>query len=255
MPFSKFMEMVENQRIFLSSVAALGSFDLFEGTLPFLNSMNERGLFEALDHLVNHALPSAFGVGDRPHPKSVPAPRVFNSLFGATPIVPPVTLDQVLTAQARWVDVQCWHGNARESMAMWKVYGGGEPSVAITSSPARLVDAVSAGSETEIYIAPVVYLNYRESHFETSDPKAPFLHKFDAFEYEREVRLIAYDPLQNPTLERHATGRHLPCDLRELVAGVTVSPTAPPWFLDLVDAIAWRSFGFGAKRSEIAPDV
>lgn len=251
MPFSKFMDLIENGRTFLPNVAILSQSDRREGRLTPMNYLFEDGSMELLSYLVNQAMPAALGVGERPKPQPRPEPKPFNSVFGPLPITPKVTFTERMLQQSMWVDVQCWHRSTRESVAMWKIYGGGDQSVSISTTVDDLRAALSVGESTTMIIAPITYIDYENEYFDSSDPHALFLHKLDAYKYEQEVRVLAYDPTQDVGAVRTISGRYIECDVKKLVASVRVSPDAQSWFVELVSKISAREIGVPATKSVV----
>lgn len=93
--------------------------------------------------------------------------------------------------------VNCWHINAGESDAMWRLYLKDNEGVAIQSSPARLMDAFDKIKETVMPTA-IRYLDYEaEGWYHPEDyphPNynllIPFVHKRREFMHESEFRLM-----------------------------------------------------------------
>ena len=175
---------------------------------------------------------------------------------------------------ARYTLINCWHENANESEAMWRLYAGRGFGVAIKSSFGELVKSFT--SRVPDIIARVKYLRYDTMPMPLV-VSAPFLHKRVSFEHEHEVRALitehresasATQPSQlqlaSNTFSYRARetdystdvcniGLYYGVDVRQLVLEVVVSPYAPPWFVDLTSAVVKRyGFQFPVRSSDLA---
>jgi hypothetical protein len=138
--------------------------------------------------------------------------------------------------------VNCWHKNAHENMAMWKIYGGASTSVAITTDVRRLADALPEKSLDPDYllISEVHYLNFTDKK---EEPKSipvssksilwshvnQFFHKWKAFAYENEVRAVINAeerlPLHLQSYDHFNDGGiRIPVDLNNLIEKIILSP-------------------------------
>jgi hypothetical protein len=103
--------------------------------------------------------------------------------------------------------LNCWHLNTGESMAMWRLYGKSNKTVAIKSTVGRLSRAIEEPSGGVTVIAPVFYADYDSSYEDLdrasrkavdivfSADRAPTMHdlyqmKESSFRHESEVRII-----------------------------------------------------------------
>ena len=118
----------------------------------------------------------------------------------------------------------CWHQNDYESEAMWQLYSNDiANAIAIQTTTRRLY--VSIGKDPRIDIGKVSYIDFTKRF---SSINGSFWYKRKAFEHEREVRAIIYDPQQK------SSGIYIPCNINELIEKIYISPYAHKWFFDLV---------------------
>jgi hypothetical protein len=155
--------------------------------------------------------------------------------------------------------VNCWHGSDFENMAMWKIYGGSDNSVAIISTVERLTDALleKCACVPELVIAKVKYIDYNKHEFDpipvpskslTWAHVAPFFHKWKAYTFEDEIRAIFNTEVHFP----HYTGIHdhpteygfkIPTEPEKLIKKIVLSPEAPQWFRKLISDIVTMRYG------------
>jgi hypothetical protein len=141
--------------------------------------------------------------------------------------------------------VNCWC-RWRESMPMWDLYGARGTGVAITSSPARLIQAVETGDtrreqwahnhmnyHDDIRSAEAVRRDLREHALQSGPLWQSILdlsfQKRAGFEAENEWRATLYQPEQQT-----ASGVDMTCDLASLITEVLVGPRAEPFVVDVV---------------------
>lgn len=118
----------------------------------------------------------------------------------------------------------CWHQNDYESEAMWQLYSNDiANAIAIQTTTRRLY--VSIGKDPRIDIGNVSYIDFTKRF---SSINGSFWYKRKAFEHEREVRAIIYDPQQK------SSGIYIPCNINELIEKIYISPYAHKWFFNLV---------------------
>lgn len=142
--------------------------------------------------------------------------------------------------------VSCWHMNEHESEAMWRLYCDADQGVAIQTTYEKLADSIL---DPEMYIGLVRYIDYEKDGFPLlqCDPDwppehaafYPFMHKRQAFEHEREVRIVKIDfgKLKSEIKESDIQqGIDIPLDLQTLIKGVYVNPYAEDWHADVVKA-------------------
>lgn len=142
--------------------------------------------------------------------------------------------------------ISCWHANPAESDAMWRLYAFATEGVAVQSTVGRLRQVLDAARE-RIWLGSVWYVD-----FETVDPLlfvnglTPFIFKRPSFEHEREIRGVIWMEEGEPAAGEgesvqlrvpEAVIRTVPVDLNQLIEKVVVSPVAPRWFAELVEAV------------------
>jgi hypothetical protein len=174
-------------------------------------------------------------------------------------------------AERRNYFINCWHEAKCESVAMWKIYESPGAGVAIVSSCSRLEGALSVNAEN-LHLGRV---NYRDPSIVEVDVSNYFEHllsKLSSYSYEKEVRLAywnsdgAHQPLANatwnPTIRQHENviddvrpilpGIPFLCDLDHLIERVFVSPFAPSWYVNTIEAVRDKfGFKFPVHRSTL----
>jgi hypothetical protein len=196
----------------------------------------------------------------------------------ATPIKASMSvLRRVLTKNTI---VNCWHRSEYESAAMWKLYGVDDRGVAIRSTRARLIKSLPPRDDEvvalrvkrkpdgchealQIYVGEVTYIDYESGIFRDNNTGLPFLHKRRSFEHERELRAIAQtipgkfgvSVLTEEVSCFDRGGDFVPIDLAALVESLYVAPTAPLWFVELVQSVVDQyGFSFPVRRSALDGD-
>jgi hypothetical protein len=142
-----------------------------------------------------------------------------------------------------WTLVNCWHMNAHESPAMWKLYAKSNEAIAVQSTYATLVTCLPSN----VFVGCVQYIDYDRDWLPEGNTFYPFIHKRKSFEHEREARAVIQElPIENGSIATGKTnpgfGQHIKIDLAALVQSVCVAPMAPSWFRDLTEAIC-RKYG------------
>jgi len=163
-------------------------------------------------------------------------------------------------AYRRFTCINCWHMNEVESFAMWKLYCHTREAVAIQSTFDRLVGSLT-GFTGDVYGGVVKYTNYDTEAIPTGNDFYRFIYKMASFSHERELRLILqqHPPINGDTknIEWHVElfpdgGISIPVDLNILVEQIVLSPTAPPWFENVVRSLVDKyGFGFQVERSAL----
>ena len=129
--------------------------------------------------------------------------------------------------QRKKVFISCWHENEYESEAMWKLYSSYmDNAIAIKTTYSSLYKAL--GKNPSIYIGRVKYIDYSKNYAGVNDS---FWRKRKSFSYENEVRAIIHDH------ECKARGKIIECDLDTLIEELYVSPSAPTWFVSLINDV------------------
>lgn len=230
MDFTKFVSMLETRSIFFARADLLG--DPFEGSMTRVEA-KRRADFEAKLRATGQ------------------------------PMVLHQTAQPKIRSEIQNSIVSCWHMNAVESMAMWRLYVTGREGIAVQSTFARLVSCFApfdgqdkgfnddgTDRELRVHVGIVHYVDY-DADTPANVPR--ILLKRWSFEHEHEIRAVAMDrswgnsPRLGPdrqVLTRFGAGGDLiPVDLVALITTVYVAPEAQPWFVELVRAVV-RQYGF-----------
>src|ERR1700690_1173972 len=93
--------------------------------------------------------------------------------------------------------VNCWQHAARESMAMWDLYGAGGRGVAVKTTVGSLKSAI-AGFEPPLLIGKVKYVRWKKHDEDTGNVLALYVRKTEAYRHEQEVRLAFWSPSTEP---------------------------------------------------------
>lgn len=133
--------------------------------------------------------------------------------------------------------VNCWTISAKDNMALWKLYGGVKPSVAITSTVGSLVDNAFNWSRS-VHMYKVKYVEHKiERNYIIGAPKEVLQYKNAAYRYEKELRIVT--PHINS--DNHTLGIKLPLkSLNSLVRSVVISPDADDDFVEAVKDLCKR---------------
>lgn len=164
-----------------------------------------------------------------------------------------------------WVFANCWSLSEEESAAFWGLYVPISGGVAVRSTYQRLTECFEFGEPASeksdpLYIGKVSYLDYKREVIPEHDLLYPFVHKRRSFEFESELRAVithfpeGEDPDEGASAEdfQESTppdGLTVTVDLDNLIEAIHVSPTAPPWFFELVSSVVDR-FGCYAEVTQ-----
>lgn len=155
--------------------------------------------------------------------------------------------------------INCWHGGAAESAAMWRLYGTAAGSVVLQSRYEKLVQVIPDDvhmDETRVgsvYIGMVQYMDYNSlgDWIPGGNIMHPFMHKRKEFEHEREVRAFIWTP-EGFSKERREQGGYRPpgitvnVDIDELVDTIRVQPTTPGWARQAIEQLLAK-YGLSTK--------
>lgn len=151
--------------------------------------------------------------------------------------------------------ISCWHENAVESAAMWRLYLKSDEGVAISTTAADLKSSL-ADAPQDIYLGRVRYIDYDSDPMPADNTFWPFVHKRRSFEHEREVRAVIADyRLPVDYTQPDSAGTYVPVDTEVLVGAVHVAPGTPDWFLEVVESVLRRyASGTTVHRSRLSED-
>jgi hypothetical protein len=135
--------------------------------------------------------------------------------------------------------VSCWHMNQHENSAMWGCYTKQPESIAIKTSYAALREEMPQFVE----VGMVRYLDYATERLPTMNMFECIMHKDTYYDFEREVRAVAFLPVIDELdgaafradhFESDTTPGFLvyapPVNLARIVHGVVLHPDASPAF-------------------------
>ena len=125
--------------------------------------------------------------------------------------------------------VNCWHLGNHESEAMWRIYCG-EDGVAIVLPYIALRSAISTGNA---WIGTVTYLDYKIDVLGPGNIFRVALHKREEFSYEREARIVRYEPSPLPPPNDGPPFIAIAWNT-DLIQKIVVNPYAPDWYLATV---------------------
>jgi hypothetical protein len=147
--------------------------------------------------------------------------------------------------------VNCWAIGAKDSMALWQLYGGTKTCVAITTTVDRLIRL--ALSWNDILVHKVQYVDHRRiSSYAIGRYTDVLRFKNAAFAYEAELRIIV--PRTSNDWQRNPSGLYMPIQKpSEFIRSVVLAPEAEPWFAEAVkDLCAKYGLSSPVRQSELA---
>ena len=100
--------------------------------------------------------------------------------------VPRDELQQFRKKVTRWTLINCWHENAHESEAMWKLYARETDGIAIKTDFKSLSSSFTC--REDVFIGIVNYIDYDRHLIPEDNTFQPYLHKRKSFEHESEIR-------------------------------------------------------------------
>ncbi|MEO8496287.1 MAG: DUF2971 domain-containing protein [Planctomycetota bacterium] len=135
--------------------------------------------------------------------------------------------------------VNCWHGNDKQSDAMWKLYVKGNEGVAIRTT-CRNLQAALEDAEEELWIYKVMYADYEDEPIHDGSMLRACLAKRDAFEHEKEVRVVFRNT--EPSRSQRKKGKsnrgfYVKCNMSTLIECVYIAPTVYPWFEPIISDV------------------
>lgn len=187
--------------------------------------------------------------------------------------LPEDRIDEIVETQSKTAKIHrdssyinCWHINDRESMAMWELYSMEGQGIAIQSRVGYLKKALrseggrinredtpveeSLPREKIFTIGPVQYIDYDEHWIPEGNMYSPLFHKRLSYQHENEFRIATsrfFDILEEAdggvqTIDDVdlPSGMYVDIDIDELIENIHISPTAPDWFLDLIESVLER---------------
>lgn len=132
------------------------------------------------------------------------------------------------------VVISCWTKNGTDHWRMWADYTGCDEAVAIESTARRIRHCLG----DDFLIIPVRYVDFDREKIPHGHSVLPFFYKrAELFEWENEVRIIGEMVIG----DRIGSPRIVPVDLGSLIQKITVAPTAPDHFMDVIHTLTQSS--------------
>lgn len=214
MNFTKFISMLETSNLFFNRADSFD--DPFEGSFTKFNFLGRVSKYKDL------------------HIKDL-----------AMSMQPNVSYNQFSDDWQKYIAVNCWHANQKESVAMWDLYTKNNEGIAIQSTYSKLSSSID--QDNNFYMGLVQYVDYETADID-ADPMNRFFHKLESYAHEKEVRLLIkklppdiprslINGREWPFEETINGGINVKVDLDILIEQIVVNPNAPAWFYDLVNKI------------------
>lgn len=228
MELAKFLAVLQRRRLFLPNVPSLR--DKFEGSLTESEHRRRSGMraLVAYSPVRNQtSLPALRGLGGTQDQANL-AISLADRKKAPTRREP--SRDQVF--------VSCWYVSNDESEAMWRLYGAGLGTVAVTTTFGDLKQALCQHEAYLVFSRVAYILGTREAEDQRSGPLGLFFRKLPSFVHEQELRILAHtDPgaSEPPSCAgRKGVGQRdgglaLAVRLSSLVQSVIAAPNSPPW--------------------------
>jgi hypothetical protein len=124
---------------------------------------------------------------------------------------------------------------------MWRLYLQTAEGVAIRTTAGRLAEALGA-TPISVGLTEVMYVDYERHAYNPGNIFHHYVYKRLSFQHEMEVRAVVWgmEEQNQPLIEANAPHVLIDVDLSTLIESVQISPTAQPWFADLVQRCAKR---------------
>lgn len=225
MDFAKFMSLISQNALYFSRVDQFN--DQWEGVPPRLYLK----FFEGMDK------------------ESYKTSMEYFSLVNGKKYVPAAIIkdEEDVKELRKRTFAHCWHEQAVESAAMWKIYGGNIYAIAIKSNLAKFKNVfekikITDCPDSKIYINKVVYINHHneKSYSEAvkkfsqneylDHEKFFFFLKQEPFQHEEEIRALFQFPSNSEKKGLYTEKINLP----ELIDSVVIQPNSPKWFKEVV---------------------
>jgi hypothetical protein len=221
--FTKFVALLDTRELFFAPVTAFE--DQFEGSYSSLN-IDSREDFWA------------------------------RNVGGSNPERMAASHAELARELPHWVFASCWSLSESESAAFWGLYAPVSGGVAVRSTVQSLIECFDSPESTDgpldpLYVGKVDYLDYNKDLIPEHDLLYPFVHKRRSFEFESELRAVITHFPEGEDADGGVTAEELQeatapdgltvaVDIQRLIEAVHISPTAPPWFFQLVSSVVER---------------
>lgn len=166
------------------------------------------------------------------------------------------SLTAMSQSQRKNTAINCWHMNEYESAAMWKLYLTSAEGIAVQSTFSRLKNCLHW--QNPVFIGMVKYIDYNTQYINAANSYSPFIHKRKSYEHEKEIRAVIVKHTENEdgSIDLYTSsidsGISVPVDIEMLIENIFISPTAPKWFTELIQAIIVKyDYNFNVVQSEL----
>lgn len=210
MDFTKFVSLLDKKALFFVRADKLG--DPFEGTYPKTNVVTRPARYA--------------GIPEKVRDKFV---------FSQWPFLVQNLRKVIL--------ISCWHENAHESAAMWKLYSREYDGIAVKTDFESFTESLVCGDK--VFVGRVEYIDYDRDFISEESFFNPYLYKRKSFEHEKEVRAIALEsplPSQGSSCDLssafHEVGKYCEVNVASMIKEVVVAPYAEDWFVELVGSVS-----------------
>lgn len=265
----KFVDLIRNQHLFLSSVNSFE--DHFEGKPTEMESIFEGPIPEMLNNIMNNTFVRGFGVGlseenrsklEKEDVEFKNSPKLFETVHGEIEFPSEISYENMIERQNNLIFANCWHHekSTNENMAMWKIYGNHQDCVMITSSVERLRSSLTIPESYKSHIGKVVYVEPSEYDISNATPFRHILKKRNAYSFENEIRLLAYNSEKNSfekalfsdNYDKLESFLHIELNPKTLVQDVITSPNCSPLFFKIIEGLTqdYLKSGSVLKRSK-----
>lgn len=229
MDFAKFVSMLEHRSIFFARGDLLG--DPFEGATGI---SERRAEWESANlTYFRSAVRSVPNEGEKYTPEYVEEQALYLLK----------DLSKITEMEPKTHFVSCWHANANESEALWRLYAPPPMTgVAIETNYGRLLSILN--QERRIAIGKVQYIDFSKQFAGLYDR---MFWKRRSLSHEAEVRAVITDDEAGLI-----SGKNVPVELEKFLLRVVPSPFAAGWFTDLMVTIL-KKYGLDVplSRSEL----
>lgn len=163
--------------------------------------------------------------------------RTFETPFGSYKCD---DIERIFSRCREWLYVSCWHKSPHECSAMWSLYGADNNSVCIFTTEEKLRNQVQPESSVNIItFQDVKYLDHQSSCLDKNN-LSPFTAKALPFSFEKELRIISYNPKTNLNVatKNSSSGEKLSIkSLPQFIDKIVVSPKADSWFFESIQKL------------------
>ncbi|MGL4604676.1 MAG: DUF2971 domain-containing protein [Iodobacter sp.] len=243
MNLPKFMYLLQENALFLPKMSIFE--DHLEGGLTAKDYISTSNDSAAIDAALNICWPTADKSIESRNKRLEQTEAIIKKLKDNTFETPFGSykcddIDKTLSQCREWLYVSCWHKSPHECSAMWSLYGADKNSICIFTTEDKLLSQIKTESSNNVItLQDVKYLNHGNEYLDKSN-LAPFVTKALPFSFEKELRIIYYDPGTdlNTSKINTASGKKLQIkSLSKLIDKIVVSPKADSWFFDSIQGL------------------